>query len=113
MRMWVLVVSGVFLWSLRVMGSDPVVGGLSKNDVIIANETGLEVARLEIDGRRLEAGVTGNVAQKILVEVSPARHHFKVVFRGGSDVDWPHLDFGGIHEIFLERRANHIDARIQ
>lgn len=90
-----------------------VIGGLSEDDVIIANHTGLPIARIEIGKRKYEGSGGGNVSDKILITVTPEKHHLKVVFRGGADVDWPHFDFRGVHEIIFEREANKINARVQ
>jgi hypothetical protein len=93
-----------------------IVGGLSDADVIIANETGLPIARIEIDNYKIEAtpGVPQHGGGKILVSVSPTKHDLKVVFRGGAVVKWPHLDFSGVHEIYFQRgNQNNFEIRIQ
>lgn len=90
------------------------VGGLSENDVILVNNTGLTIARMEIDGRKYENWGTGqNAGNKVLMSITPGIHNLKLVFRGGSDVDWPRFDFKGVHEVFFERNQNHIVARIE
>lgn len=90
-----------------------VVPGLSGNDVIFSNHTGLPIARLEV-GERVLAGEAGLLANgRILVSVSPHKHNLKIVFRGGADVVWQHLNFKGVHEITFFRDQNKIEARIQ
>lgn len=88
--------------------------GISKNDVVFANHTGLPIARIEIGDRTLQGdvGVGTSVDGKILVTVSPKIHNLRIVFRGGADVYWPHLDFRTIHEISFFRDGNKIDAHI-
>lgn len=92
-----------------------VIGGLSDNHVIITNQTGLPIARLEIDGLRLEANPGGGSStHSILITVTPEKHDIKILFRGGAHVRWPHFDFRGVHEIIFELNAQHeIDARVQ
>lgn len=92
-----------------------VVGSLSDSDVILVNDTGLVIARLEIDGKKYEAFDDGGNTQpgKILMTITPTKHHLKLVFRGGADAEWPHFDFKGVHEIFFERVHNKIQARVQ
>lgn len=94
------------------LGAGHVVAGQSENDVVLENHTGLPIVRIEIGDRRLEDG-GGIGTGKILVSISPHRHHMRVVFRGGADVNFPHFDFHGVHEITFVREANKIEARIQ
>lgn len=90
-----------------------VLPGLSGNDVIFDNRTGLPIARLQI-GERVLSGDTGLLTNgRILVNVSPHKHDLRIVFRGGADVVWTHLNFRGVHEITFMREANKIEARIQ
>jgi hypothetical protein len=86
------------------------IGGLADTDVILVNETGLDIARLEIDARNLHEMKNHD---KILVSVTPKRHHLHLVFRGGGDIDWPRFDFIGVHEIFFERDGVGFKARFQ
>lgn len=88
-----------------------VVGGLAEDNVLMVNETGLAVARIEIDTRRFET-IHSNEEQ-ILVSVTPAKHHLRIVFRGGAHVDWPAFDFRGVKEIIFERNKNKIEARAE
>lgn len=92
-----------------------VIGGLSDADVILVNDTGLFIARLEIDGKKYEAFDDGGPTQpgKILMTITPTKHDLKLVFRGGGDVEWKHFDFKDVHEIFFERVHNKIQARVQ
>lgn len=89
-----------------------VIGGLSDADVTLVNDTGLYIARIEIDGKKYEAfddGTTG----KILMTITPQKHRLKLVFRGGADVEWPAIDFKHVHEIIFERVHNKIQARVE
>ena len=100
--------------SLLAILAATVIGGLSEADVIIANETGLPLARVEIDNFKIEA--TPGVPQhdgKILVSVSPTKHDLKITFKGGAVVRWPHLDFNGVHEIYFQRNQNNFEIRVQ
>lgn len=92
-----------------------VVGGLSDADVIFVNDTGLAIARVEIDSRKLEAPPATGASQinKALISVTPARHDLKVVFRGGAEVKWPKFDFRGVHEIYFQRNQNVFEIRVQ
>lgn len=96
------------MWPLILAAT--IVGGFSEADVILVNDTGLQVARVEIDERKIEAIDHYN---KLLIAVTPVKHHLRVVFRGGADVDWKHLDFQGVHEIIFERVKNKIQARLE
>ena len=96
-------------WLIIIAG---IIAGLSENDVIFTNRTGLPIARIEIGSRVLQ-GDTGTVNAKILVAVTPTRHHLRVVFRGGADVNWPHFNFKDVHEITFQREQNRIEARVQ
>jgi hypothetical protein len=93
--------------------SGMVIGGLSENDVIIANHTGVAIARIEIGKRKYEGSAAGqNGGEKILITVIPEKHHLKAIFRGGAEVDWPNFDFRGVHEIIFEREQNKINAHV-
>lgn len=98
------------LWALIFLAAT--VGGLSDQDVILVNHTGLFIARIEIDATKIEEVKND---EKLLVSVTPTRHHVKLVFRGGGDVDWPRFDFRGIHELFFERgdHGNNFKVRIE
>lgn len=100
----------LLIWA-SILG-DPLtsIGGLSDSDIILVNHTGLYIARIEIGKLRIDEV---KADEKILVSVTPTRHHVRLVFRGGADVDWPRFDFRGVHEIFFERIQNHIDAHFQ
>ena len=87
--------------------------GLPDHNVILVNNTGLFIARLEIDGKKFEGWGEGSNHGKILMEITPKEHDLRVVFRGGASVDWPHFDFKGVHEVFFERKQNKIEARIE
>lgn len=86
-------------------------GGLGQDNVLLVNHTGLGLARVEIDKRRFET-IHSNEEQ-ILVSVTPEKHDLKLVFLGGADVDWPHFDFKGVHEIIFERKKNKIEAHAE
>lgn len=94
------------------LGGGYVVHGESQNDVILENKTGLPIVRIEIGERRLEDG-SGISTGKILVSISPHKHHLRVVFRGGADVSFPHFEFKGVHEITFLREQNKIEAKVQ
>ena len=87
-----------------------VVGGLTDQDLILVNDTGLDIARILIDSRDLHEM---KVHDKLLVSVTPSFHHMKLVFRGGGDIDWPRFNFQNVHEIFFERDGVSFRARIQ
>ena len=86
-------------WLLILIGST-VIGGLSQNDVIVINHTGLFISRIQIDERTFHELEN---TDKILIEVTPTRHHMTVVFKGGADVIWKHFEFRGVHELIFER----------
>lgn len=90
-----------------------VIGGLSDADVILVNDTGLPLARIEIDGRQFQDGTGLPPHNKILISATPANHHLKLIFRGGAKIEWPHLNFSGVHEIFFQRDHNKIEARVE
>lgn len=92
-----------------------VIGGLSDADVILANETGLPIARIEIDSYKIERSTASMRVHdgKILVSVSPTKHDLKVTFIGGAQIRWPHLDFNGVHEIFFQRNDHNFEVRVQ
>lgn len=90
-----------------------VIGGISDADVTLVNNTGLYIARIEIDGKRYEAFDDGTHSGKILMAITPTKHHLKLVFRGGADVEWPSIDFKHVHEITFERVHNKIQARVE
>lgn len=103
-------------WKILIalaVGFGIVIEGTSENDVIFTNKTGLPIARIVIGDRTLQGDSGTTVNGRILVAVSPHKHHLLVVFRGGADVSWSHLNFRGIHEIIFERHGAKIDARIE
>ena len=103
----------VLLFPVSSLAShDPVIGGLHDSDVILSNETGLAVARFEIDGRTYDTLFPKGV-NKALITVTPSKHNMSVTFVGGAEVKWPHFQFQGVHEIFFQRSQNHIEARFQ
>lgn len=83
----------------------------SEQNVLLVNDTDLQIARIEIDERKFE-GDLRNVG-KILINVTPAKHHLKIVFLGGADVDWPEFNFKGVREIVFERSGSKIEARVE
>lgn len=90
-----------------------VLPGLSGNDVIFDNRTGLPIARLEV-GDRVYSGEGGLLTNgRILVSVTPHKHNLRIVFRGGADAVWQGLNFRGVHEITFFRDANRIEARVE
>lgn len=86
------------------------VGGLADTDVILVNDTGLDIASVKIDDRNLHEM---KVHDKILISETPRAHHIHLLFRGGGDIDWPHFNFAGVHEIFFERDGVGFKARFQ
>lgn len=88
-----------------------VVGSLPEDHVLLVNHTGLDVARFEIDSRKFDT-LHGN-GEQALVTVTPTKHHLKVVFRGGADVDWPDFNFKGVREIIFVRNHNQIEAHAE
>ena len=87
-----------------------VIGGLADQDIILVNDTGLDISNVLIDSRSLHEM---KFHDKLLVSVTPTRHDLKLVFRGGGDIDWRRFDFHNVHEIFFERDGNSFRARIQ
>lgn len=90
-----------------------VIGGLSDEDVILSNDTGLDIANVMIDSRSLHEM---HPWEKILISVTPEKHHLRLIFRGGGDIDWKHFDFRGVHEIWFVRgdqHGNEFKARVQ
>lgn len=86
--------------------------GLSTNNVLMVNETGIKMVRIVIDKRTFEE-VSGKV-DEILVNVTPQKHDMVIYFKGGGHVDWPQFDFEGIHEVIFYRTHHHeIRARAQ
>ena len=97
---------------LNLQASDPVVGGLSSSDVVLANNTGLVVSRFSIDGHNYDS-LFGKGRDKALLTISPQKHDLEVSFVGGAIVRWPHFDFAGKHELFFERDKNKIQVRFE
>jgi hypothetical protein len=85
--------------------------GLAQNTVLIVNDTGLAIARIEIDSRRLETKDSSE--DQVLISVTPTTHDLKLVFRGGAQVEWPHFDFKAVREIIFERKKNTIEAHAE
>lgn len=75
--------------------------GLSTNNVLMVNQTGVKIVRIEIDGRKFEE-VNSKVDQ-ILINVTPTKHDMVIYFKGGGDVRWPAFDFKGVHEVVFYR----------
>lgn len=88
------------------------IGGLTDEDVILVNDTGLFMARIQIDNLTWEE-IKNH--EKLLVSVTPARHHIHIVFKGGGDIDWPKFDFKNVHELWFERgdHSNNFKIRMQ
>lgn len=82
--------------------------GTSANSVILVNGTGLKIIRVVISGRTYE-DVTYK-GDKILVTVTPKKHHMELFFRGGAHIDWFNFDFRDIHQITFELVGNRISA---
>jgi hypothetical protein len=89
-----------------------IIRGHSQEDVILANDTGLPIARIEINSMHYEGSGGANVSDKILISVTPVKHNLRLIFRGGANVDWPKFDFRGVHEIIFERSGNQINAHV-
>lgn len=75
--------------------------GLSSNNVLMVNQTGLKIVRIEIDGRRFEE--VNDKLDQILIRVTPEKHDMIVVFKGGADIRWPAFDFKNVHEVIFYR----------
>lgn len=82
--------------------------GESGNNVVLVNSTGLKVVRVKINDRTYED--IENKADKILVNVSPKKHHMELFFKGGAHIDWPGFNFYGIHEIIFTLAGNRVVA---
>lgn len=86
--------------------------GLSTNNVLMVNETGLKIVRIQIDKRTFEE-VSGKV-DEILVSVTPQKHDMVIFFKGGGSVKWPAFDFEDVHEVIFYRTHHHeIRARTE
>jgi hypothetical protein len=94
-------------WLLSVIA----IVGLAPNTVLLVNNTGLAVARFEIDSRNFDT--KDSEETQVLISVTPTEHDLKVVFRGGAVVEWPHFDFKGVREIIFERKKNQIEAHAE
>lgn len=87
---------------------------LTESDVVLANHTGLPIARIEIDKRHFEGiGGGGERTGDIFVSVTPQKHYLRIVFRGGADAVWHQFDFKNVHEIIFERVKNKIEAHTE
>jgi hypothetical protein len=82
--------------------------GTSINNVILINATGLKIIRVIIADRTYEDIATK--ADKILISVTPKKHHLELVFRGGSRIDWYNFDFHDIHQITFDLVGNKVSA---
>lgn len=82
--------------------------GASGNNVVLVNSTGLKIVRVIIGEKTYEDIATK--ADKLLVSVSPHRHHLELIFRGGTRIDWQHFDFAGVHEIVFDLVGNRVSA---
>lgn len=82
--------------------------GESANNVLLINSTGLKIVRVIISDRTYED--IENRQDKLLVHVSPRKHHLEIVLRGGARIDWPSFDFRGVHEIIFDLVGNRIAA---
>jgi hypothetical protein len=85
--------------------------GLAPNNVLLVNNTGLAVARFEVDSRRFDT--KDSEETQVLISVTPTKHDLKLVFRGGAIVEWPHFDFKAVREIIFERKKNQIEAHAE
>lgn len=86
---------------------------LHDDNIILLNKTGLVIARIQIDHRTLEGNGGAPITSEVLLSVTPVKHLFRVVFRGGADVEWHDFDFKGVHEVILERYKNAITAKAE
>lgn len=85
--------------------------GSSANSVILVNATGLKIVRIIISERTYEDVETK--ADKILVSVSPKKHHMELIFKGGTRIDWRNFDFAGVHKITFDLEGNRVSAHPQ
>jgi hypothetical protein len=84
--------------------------GESGNNVVLVNATGLKITRIIIGERTYEDVEIQNKADKILVNVTPKKHHLELYFRGGAHIDWPRFDFANVHEIVFDLAGNRVVA---
>lgn len=82
--------------------------GTSTNSVILINNTGLKIVRVIIGDRTYEDIATK--AGKVLVSVTPKKHHLELVFRGGTHIDWFNFDFHDVHQITFDLVGNRVSA---
>lgn len=85
--------------------------GLSTDNVILINHTGLKIVRIQIGDRKLEE--VNTKVEQFLVVVTPEKHDMRLTFKGGAHIDWPDFDFKGIHQIIFERVKNKINAHFE
>ena len=82
--------------------------GDSSNSVILVNATGLKIVRVIVGDRTYE-DVESNKG-KVLITVSPKKHHLELVFRGGTHIDWQNFDFKDVHQITFDLVGNRVSA---
>lgn len=82
--------------------------GSSANNVILVNATGLKIVRVIVGDRTYED--IANKADKILIQVTPRKHHMELFFRGGAHIDWLHFDFAHVHQVTFELIGNRVSA---
>lgn len=85
--------------------------GTSTNNVILVNNTGLKVVRVIIGDKTYEDIATK--ADKVLVSVTPKKHHLELIFRGGTHIDWFNFDFRDVHQITFDLVGNRVSAHIK
>lgn len=96
----------MFAATLPIFGEGLV--GSSGNNVVLVNATGLKIVRVIIGDRTYED--IENKQDKLLVSVTPRKHHLELIFRGGTHIDWAHFDFAHVHQITFEIIGNRVSA---
>ena len=84
--------------------------GTSSNNVILINGTGLKVVRIIVGDRTYEDVASTHKGDKILISVTPTKHHLELFFRGGAHIDWFNFDFRDIHQITFDLVGNRVSA---
>lgn len=83
--------------------------GTSSNSIILINATGLKIIRITVGDKTYEDVATQG-KDKILISVTPRKHHMELFFRGGVHIDWFNFDFRDIHQITFDLVGNRVSA---
>lgn len=98
---WILILASTGIFGEGILGT-------SSNNVILINATGLKIVRVMVGDRTYEDIATK--ADKILISVTPRKHHLELFFRGGAHIDWFNFDFHNVHQITFDLVGNRVSA---